>query len=319
MKKIGAVIVGILIFISFLIMLGPRVVIDPKIKKVELPDDIDSFIKNAESIYKDITPGAEKRIIWYGSPNTKTEHAVVFIHGFGATRQELSPVPEKLAAALEGNYYGARLKGHGRPGEYMGTATVNDWLNDAVQAIEVGRKIGNKVTVIGNSTGCSSLSYLIGLPEFQDLHTAVLISPNYGPKNKLAEVSLFPWALQIAHAVEGETRTWEPMNEMQAKYWTTTQPTRAVLPMMGLVHLARNTDHENVTVPALFIYSPSDEVVDPLLIEENAAKFSNSRVGIHTIAESSDTTNHILAGDIIAPENNDEVFQTVLDFVKADK
>ena len=139
-----------------------------------------------------------------------------------------------------------------------------------------------------------------------------------GPKNKLAEVSLFPWALQIAHAVEGKTRDWteEAQNDLHRKYWTTKQPTSAVLPMMGLVHLARNTDHESATVPVLFIYSPADQVVDPLLIEENAAKFKNSQM--HTIAESSDNSNHILAGDIIAPENNDEVLNTILNFVKAE-
>ena len=48
-----------------------------------------------------VVPGAEKRIRWFqGKENSRTEFAVVYLHGFSATRQELAPVPELLATKL---------------------------------------------------------------------------------------------------------------------------------------------------------------------------------------------------------------------------
>ena len=61
-----------------------------------------------------VVPGAEKRITWFqGKENSRTEFAVIYLHGFSATRQELSPVPELLATKLQANLFETRLHGHG--------------------------------------------------------------------------------------------------------------------------------------------------------------------------------------------------------------
>lgn len=50
-----------------------------------------------------LEPGAESAIEWAVGEAKPTELCVVYLHGWGASPPELSPVPEQLAAALGAN------------------------------------------------------------------------------------------------------------------------------------------------------------------------------------------------------------------------
>ena len=50
-----------------------------------------------------LEPGAESAVTWAVEEANPTELCVVYLHGWGASPPELSPVPEQLAAALGAN------------------------------------------------------------------------------------------------------------------------------------------------------------------------------------------------------------------------
>ena len=52
-------------------------------------DQIENHIILAERQIADIRPGLEKSIKWAGTPHHRTRYAIVYIHGFSASKEEL--------------------------------------------------------------------------------------------------------------------------------------------------------------------------------------------------------------------------------------
>ena len=77
------------------------------------PLDLDSYLRDREAVVGGITPGTEKRILWAGAAGARTDWAVVYLHGFSATSEEIRPVPDRVAAGLGANLYFTRLAGYG--------------------------------------------------------------------------------------------------------------------------------------------------------------------------------------------------------------
>ena len=93
-------------------------------------EQIEDRITLAESQLTDIRPGLEKSIIWAGAPHHRTEYAIVYIHGFSASKEELRPVPDRIASALDANIFYTRLTGHGRTAKAMHDVSVAAWMQD---------------------------------------------------------------------------------------------------------------------------------------------------------------------------------------------
>ena len=291
--------------------------VDTELAPVTLPTDLDSYLAESEARFSDIVPNAEKTIIWAGQPGQNTEIAIVYLHGFSATRQETAPLSDNVAAALGANLFYTRFTGHGRSGAAMAEATVNDWLNDTWEAYQIGQQLGEQVIVIGTSTGGTAATWLTAQPNTDNLLATVLISPNFAPNDSTAEILTWPWAEQIATVLIGPERSWEPANEGHAQFWTESYPTRALLPMMGLVKLTRRSDLEGITSPVLIIYSPNDRVVNPTKTEAIFAQIGTITKELVPITDVQDEDSHVLAGDILAPNDTARVQQLILDFVAA--
>ena len=91
--------------------------------------DIDSIEKNiasSEAKVSNLRPNIEKKILWADKINQKTPKSIVFIHGFSATRVELSPVIENVAKALGANVFFTRLTGHGQDGEALSILAIEN-------------------------------------------------------------------------------------------------------------------------------------------------------------------------------------------------
>ncbi len=118
------------------------------------PAALDDWLRDRESRYDDLVPGTERRIVWVdpGDP-APTELAVVYLHGFSATHRETASLTERVAASLDANAYLTRLTGHGRPGRALGRARAEHWFRDTAEAVEIGRRIGRRVVLLGVSTG----------------------------------------------------------------------------------------------------------------------------------------------------------------------
>ena len=154
-------------------------------------------------------------------------------------------------------------------------------------------------------------------PESEDVLAFALISPNFGPKDLSAELIIGPWGEQIANLVIGPERSWEPINEQQGKYWATRYPSKALLPMMAFVKIVREMELEAVKQPMLVIYSPNDQVVNAPLIEEMFGRFGSTSKKLIPIEESEAPDNHVLAGDIVAPNDTPKVEDMIMDFISS--
>ena len=124
--------------------------------------DLNDHLNKNESNVNELRPDCEKKIIWANEPGIKSTTSVVYIHGFSATSFECSPVIEMVAEKLAANLFFTRLTGHGQDGRALGEASFEEYMDDTLEAIEIGKTIGDEVIVIGCSTGCSLIHLALG-------------------------------------------------------------------------------------------------------------------------------------------------------------
>lgn len=299
-----------------LILAGPRPNAHVSLNPPLLPDNLDEFLLGSESRFTDLIPDTNKNIVWHDPLNhSKTDLAIVYLHGFSATRQEVKPLPEQLARRLGANLYYNRFKGHGRSEDALGETTVSDWLQETLEAVAIGRRLGEKVIVMGTSTGGTAATWFAANQDQSDLMALVLISPNYGPANPSARILLWPWGLNIARLVNGDYYSWNPVNVDHGRFWTTRFPTRALVPMMQLVDLTENSDLEGINIPILAFYSPQDRVVDVTTIGSTFARFGSHDKQLTRVVGAGDPAQHVLAGDILSPQTTGFVADTTIGFL----
>lgn len=299
-----------------LFLIGPKVEIDTTIRSITLPGNLGDYLKSSEAAFDDIVPGAEKTIIWAGESGVKTRYSVVYLHGFSASRQEVAPLAEIVAAELGANLFYTRFTGHGRSNGAMVECTVNAWLNDACEAIEIGRRLGEKVVVIGFSTGGTAATWLAAQSIAEHAAAFILMSPNFGLVDKRSVLLTLPWGRELAEFIIGPEYGWEPYNELHHKYWTHCFPTRALLPMMGIVRLTLSLDPATIEKPVLVIYSPNDEVVNTRKIEDTFTGIGSKRKLLIPYFETEAPRHHVLAGDILAPGSTGTLAEMIIDFVR---
>src|SRR5262245_58916866 len=263
-RKVAILLVALaLLVLAF--ALGPRVAVDTTVTfdpKVIGPDPA-AYLARREAEVKDIRPGLQKEIVW-AEPATraKTPVAIVYVHGFSASKGEVRPLPDRVAAALHANLFYTRLTGHGEDGGAMAKGSINAWVNDYAEAVTMGRAIGERVVVIGTSTGGSLATWAATQPALSwDVAAIVMISPNYGLQAAGSGLLSLPWGGQLAELLIGKERSFEPVNELNATLWTWRYPTSALLPLAGLTELAAATPVEQARIPALFIFCDRDKVV----------------------------------------------------------
>lgn len=278
-------------------------------------DDLDAWLAAREAVFDDLTPGTEKAIIWAGEPGMRTDLAVVYVHGFSASRQEIAPVPERIAQALGANYFATRLAGHGRDGAALAGASLDDWALDLAEAIAIGRQLGERILLIGTSTG-GSLATLAALePAWRrDIAALITVSPNYALNNGQVRALDLPWARAWLPLVAGAERRWEPFSEGHARYWTLAYPTRALFSLRAAQRAAAEADHGAAQVPMLVFYAPRDEVVVPAATARVIERWG-ARADAHVIDDAEDPNQHVITGAIRAPSTSDFVVQTSLDWL----
>ncbi len=314
-------IIAVLLGLTF--MFGPRekadltITFDPN----SISDDLDTYLAKSESRFTDITLGAEKQIIWHDSANKKqTRNAVVYIHGFSATLEEIRPLPDLVAKALKANLLYTRLTGHGRSGDAMAEASANDWYNDVVEAIIIAKKLGRRVYIMSTSTGGTLVTQMA--EDFRlmgRIRGLIMISPNFGVKAPGSSLLGIPFARQILPPIVGATRTFEPSNAKHGKWWTTEYPSVALLPMYASVQQSLRVSVEGIATKALFIYHPDDQVVDATVTKQIATRWginAGAKGDIYEVTKAEDTYNHVIAGRILSPSNTQPLADKVVSWIK---
>ncbi len=291
--------------------------IDPATLAPDL-DDLADWLAVEEAAIADLRPGADRRVVWGVRRGQRTPLAIVYLHGFSATAEEVRPVPDRVAENLRANLYLARLTGHGRSGEALGEATAADWIRDTAEAIAIGRRLGRRVLVIGTSLGGALATLAAADPSVAgDIDGLVLISPSYRIQDPNADVLALPWARYWLPLAAGPTRGFEPVNEAHGAHWTAAYPTVALLPMAAVVNAARAVDVRSGTPPALFLIADTDRVVDPAETRRIAEAWGgrNHLVALE-LGEDDDPRGHVIAGRILSPGQTDRVVSEIVDWAR---
>lgn len=285
----------------------------------DIGDSLDTWLRASETdVHRrtPIIPGAEKRVRWYaGQEDSRTPISIVYLHGFSATRQEIAPVSEMLADELGANLFETRLTGHGLEVDPLHGIIAEQWLDDAAEALTIGAAIGDRVVVIGVSTGATLALAMTGHETFDDVAALVLMSPNFAPYDPTAEMLTKPGGPQLARLMVGEEHSWEAANPEQERYWSTTYPMAAVVEMMRLVDLTRSQLPLDLSQPVLTLFSPEDTVIDTSEIRRSLGMIDSPGAEIIEITASDDRSHHVLAGDILSPGNNRVVVDHIARFV----
>ncbi|MDP6189264.1 MAG: alpha/beta hydrolase [Gammaproteobacteria bacterium] len=264
-------------------------------------EDLDQFLAAAEENTRALRPAAGKTVIWGGKPGTKTAISIVYVHGFAASRNEIRPVPDLLAKELGANLFFARLTGHGQDGQALVDSTHKQWLSDTIAAINIGHTLGDKVILMGCSTGCTLLHIALGMG--YKAAAAIYIAPNFGLRSPLRALCLqMPWAKYWVPLLFGAERTFDPVNAEQADCWTVPYPTKAVINLKYIINAVRKTDHQAIKVPTLFWFSDHDQTVSPAWMRKIAARMGGS-VTIHNpvLTATDDPDQHVVLGDACSP------------------
>ena len=246
----------------------------------------------------------------------RTEWAIVVLHGFSATRQETAPLADIVASELGANLFEARLSGHGHAENPMAEVSAEHWLADTARALATGAELGDKLIVIGTSTGATLAAALLDQPIADRIDTLVMISPNFAPQGAAARWLTRPAGPLLAWLLEGPTRCFVPHNELQARFWSTCYPTSTLVEVMRLVDLVGGRLPDTIRQRLLIFYSPDDEVVSPTMTSEAYATVNAPAKALIRVTDSGDPAHHVLAGDILSPETTAGIAQQIVDFIR---
>ncbi|MBT8067179.1 MAG: lysophospholipase [Gammaproteobacteria bacterium] len=316
MSKKLTVSVVLLVLVAALWLLTPTK-LESSVAAAPLPDDFEAWIAQSEkeaATRFGLIPGTEKRIRWFDARD-KSQYAVVYLHGFSATRQETAPLAEYVADALGANLFETRLRGHGRLRDGLTDVRAEDWLADAVEALAVAARLGEKVVVIGTSTGATLAAAMLGHPAMDAVDTIVMLSPNIAPHDPAAAWLTRPAGPLLARLLAGETRSWEPHNEAQGRYWSTSYPMAAAVEMMRLVDLANRHFPARISQRLLMFYSKDDTVVSPTAAMATYDATDAPQKAIIEIKNPGDPSHHVLAGDVLSAAKTRQIADNIVEFI----
>lgn len=276
--------------------------------------DLDVYLRHREALHAVIKPGLAKTILWSDpATRSKTPLSLVYLHGFSASRKDITPVVETLAGTLAANVFLTRLAAHGRatPNEFA-TVSPQDWLDDAREALAIGRRIGDRVILIGTSTGALLATMAALEDKSLDIAALVLLSPNFAIRDRRATFMSGPLGRLPARIVIGRNYSFQPDSLGHADFWTTQYPSQAIVALMDLVNHARSIHLGGLTVPTLIIFTDKDTVVDTAAIRD---RFDEIGSPTKLIVDLPEATRHELTGDALAPQTVRPVLERITAFL----
>jgi len=282
------------------------------------PADLDAYLAQRERREPGITPGTERSIAWASGTRHKTPLSVVYLHGYSATRQEVFPLAERVASALGANLFQTRLSGHGRDGAAMASGSVAAWQQDALEALHIGSMIGERVLLLSASTGGTLSTWLASQEQARSLGAMVMISPNFAARDR--SLYVLEWPLLgplLLHYLGERYRSWQPINELHARYWTWSYPYAALPELVRLMKSVEAIDKSTIEVPTLMVYSPRDQVIDADAVVETFESWGGAHKQLIAFELSTDPAQHVLAGDALSPETTEQMVELITAYVRA--
>jgi len=266
MKKILIIIVSVLCILGVVYLAGPTFP-KPELNR-ELPafylqtSEVETYIKEKESKLK-IKPDNGSRIFWANdSLKNKTPYCLLYLHGFSASWYEGNPVNIDFARHYGMNLYAPLLASHGiDTTEALIDMTPDRLYESAKAALVVAHKLGEKVILMGTSTGGTLMLKLAAdFPELMD--GLILLSPNVAINDPAAFLLSKPWGLQIVRSVyKGNYRiTNSDFASEECRYWNCKYRLEAVVYLQQLVEatMTKKT-FAKIRMPVFLGYYYKDE------------------------------------------------------------
>ncbi len=294
----------------------------PQVARVQAATDIDEYVKQVEApLRDDIKPGLQKTITWYDpSTRSRSDISIVYIHGWSASLKDTSPLVNFLANRLHANVFYARLTAHGmkRPDGFE-KLKMQDLVDDAREAVEIGRRIGKHVLLVGISTGATlAVEQAFENRAESEPSAVILLSPNFMPLKKEARFITGPFGRFIARTLVGATYSFPVINAQHGEYWTTSYPSEGLVPMMDLVNYTDSLDLAAVHAPLLLLYTHFDEVVNVSVMHRKFDQWGTQHSGVlKDMVDLEGATRHELAGDLFGPKATVNASDAIVDFAKS--
>ena len=327
-------------------------------------DDVEAHIQEEPGT---VVEGAEWCVAWAEQPSgvrRKTPLCVVFLHGWSASRKECDPVPRKIAEALKANLYYNRLPGHGRKQRTRGGADLEEQQQQqqqqqqqlgccgeamvedatpralfasAVDALRIGLALGDRVVLVGCSTGGALVTWLASLPcanrggpGLGYVAGVVLVSPAYALahplypvlKHSFANLRALPRALNhgmrawLIGAAVGKTRVRPSLGPAYDDFNTLSYPTTAILHLLDTLWCLETVDFSGVTAPVIMFGNPGDNVVDFRVKATNIfLQFGEAPKTLCCITDADHA--HVIASELLSPSTVSEIVNTTLVFLRS--
>lgn len=308
--KITAALVALLAVVYFL---GPKPAA-PNYNNnlIQVPSDpaaLEAYVASNEAKHK-VKPDNEARIVWANdSTKAKTPYVIVYLHGFSASQEEGNPVHRNIAKQFGCNMYLARLSEHGiDTTDALVNMTATSLWESAKEAYAIGKQLGDKVILMGTSTGGTVALELAS--NFEDVAGLVLYSPNIAINNPSAFLTNNPWGLQIARMVMGgKENVLKNRTDTYKKYWNHQYRLEAVVELQELLESTMIPSHFNkIKCPLLTLYYFKDEKNQDPVVKVSAMKEMFEAVATPTnlkrMLPIPEAGNHVLASPI---QSNDIV------------
>ncbi len=239
-----------------------------------------SYIQQQELQHK-LKPENEARIIWANdSAKAKTEYVIVYLHGFSASQEEGDPVHTSIAKKFGCNLFLTRLAEHGiDTTEQLANLTADKYWNSVKQAYAIAKQLGNKVILMGTSTGGSNALQLAA--NYPEVHALILLSPNIEINNETAWLANNPWGLQIGRLVNGSNYvTAKDQREIYKRYWNTPYRLEAVVHLQEYLETTMvPATFQKVKQPVLMLYYYRDAIHQDSVVRVSAMKKMFEQLG----------------------------------------
>ena len=210
----------------------PKVVIErPPLDLQLTAEQLDPWLSKRESSLP-IRPDNEARIVWYQNQRQATEYSIVYLHGFTASQGEGDPLHREFAKRYACNLYLNRMPGHGLSDpDAMVDLSPEGMLDNAIEALEIGKMLGKKVILMGTSTGCTLMLWLASRYP-QDIAGLICFSPNIRVANPLMNWIDGPWGKQLVSILNKGPYI---IKRTRNQYWDSKYREEALLALQRLI------------------------------------------------------------------------------------
>jgi pimeloyl-ACP methyl ester carboxylesterase len=244
-------------------------------------EGLEGYVKGRESKLR-VKPENEARIIWANdSVRARTPYSVVYLHGFTASQEEGDPIHMNFADSFGCNLYLSRLAEHGLVTEEpLLELTADKYWESAKEALAIGSRLGQKVILMGTSTGgTNALQLAAAYPD--KVHGLILLSPNIEIFDPNAPLLNNPWGLQVARLIKKSDYVMSSdQSDAYKKYWYSKYRLEGVVALQEMIETTMNEEtFSKVKAPVLLMYYYRDPIHQDSVVKVSAMHRMFRRLG----------------------------------------